>query len=142
MQYNFAPMLVKRLGAESFGKATPIKSWLDGGVIVGGGSDSPVNPYRPLLGLWHAITRYVDDLHETIGSEQAISPEAALALYTRDAAWLAFSEHERGMIRPGMLADWVALSVDPLTCPPMDIRDAQVLRTVVGGKTVYEAAAR
>jgi predicted amidohydrolase YtcJ len=142
MQYNFAPMLVKRFGAESFGRATPIKSWLDGGIRVGGGSDSPVNPYPPLLGIWHAITRYVDDLQETIGSQQAINPEAALAMYTRDAAWLAFSEHERGMIRPGMLADWVALSVDPLTCPPMEIRDARVLRTVVGGKTVYQAPGR
>ena len=139
MQYNFAPMLVKRFGAEAFGRATPIKSWLDGGVRVAGGSDSPINPYPPLLGVWHAITRYVDDLHETIGPEQAIAPETALALYTRDAAWLAFSEHERGMIRPGMLADWVALSVDPTACPAMEIRQAKVLRTVVGGKTVYEA---
>lgn len=139
MQYNFAPMLVKRFGADAFGRATPIRSWLDGNVIVGGGSDSPVNPYPPLLGLWHAVTRYVDDLGTTIGPREALSPEAALAMYTRDAAWFAFSEHERGMIRPGMLADWVALSLDPTACPPMQIRDARVRATAVGGDIVYRS---
>lgn len=140
MQYNFAPMLVKRFGADAFGRATPIKSWLDGGVIVGGGSDSPVNPYPPLLGLWHAVTRYVDQLERIIGPQQAISPEAALRMYTSDAAWLAFSEHERGVIRRGMLADWVALSIDPTACPPMEIRDAVVRLTAVGGNLVHRSS--
>jgi predicted amidohydrolase YtcJ len=139
MQYNFAPILVKRFGPEAFGRATPIRSWLEGGVVVGGGSDSPVNPYPPLLGLWHAVTRHVDEFARVIGPQEAIAPEVALALYTRDAAWLAFSENERGMIRPGMLADWVALSLDPTACAPMAIRDAAVHLTAVGGHLVHRA---
>lgn len=138
MQYNFAPQLVQRFGAKAFGEATPIRSWLDGGVKVGGGSDSPVNSYDPLLGIWHAVTRYVDKLESVVGEQEAITPEEALAMYTRDAAFLAFSEHERGMIRAGMLADWVALSLDPLACPARDIRHARVLATVVGGRIVYQ----
>ncbi len=140
MQYNFAPLLVRRFGADAFGKATPIRSWLDGGVKVGGGSDSPVNDYPPLLGIWHAVTRYVDKIDETIGAQEAVSVDEALRMYTRDAAWIAFSEKERGMIRPGLLADWVALSEDPYACEPLRLRDIRVERTVVGGETVYEAA--
>jgi predicted amidohydrolase YtcJ len=137
MQYGFAPLLVQRFGAEAVARATPIRSWLDGGVIVGGGSDSPITPYPPLLGIWHAITRYVDALGGEIGRDQAISPEEALALYTRNAAWLAFSEHERGMLRRGLLADWVAIDVDPMTCRPDDIRDARVVATAVAGELVH-----
>lgn len=138
MQYTFAPVLAKRFGAEAFGRATPIRSWLDASVMVGGGSDSPICPFPPLLGIWHAITRYVDDLGQVIGSHQAITPEEALAMYTRNAAWFCFAEHERGMLRRGMLADWVALSVDPLTGPPDAIRRAEVLATAVGGRIVHQ----
>jgi predicted amidohydrolase YtcJ len=137
MQYNFAPILVKRFGADAFGRATPIRSWLDGGVVVGGGSDSPVNPYEPLLGIWHAVTRYVDVLHEPVGKGEAISVEEALAMYTRDAAWLSFSEHERGVLRQGLLADWVVLSEDPGRCTPEALRDISVLATSVGGTIVH-----
>jgi predicted amidohydrolase YtcJ len=60
-------------------------------------------------------------------------------MYTRGSAWLAFSEHERGIIRPGMLADWVALSEDPLTVEPMALRETRVLATGVGGELVHAA---
>lgn len=139
MQYRFAPLLVQRFGAEAMGRATPIRSWLDGGVIVGGGSDSPITPYPPLLGIWHAVTRFVDELSIQVGGEQAVTAEEALALYTRNAAWMAFSEHERGMLRPGLLGDWVALDVDPLACPPDRIRDARVIATSVAGELVHHA---
>ena len=137
MQYTFGPLLVKRFGAVLMGKATPIRAWLDGGVVVGGGSDSPVTPYPPLLGMWQARTRHIEGGDEAIGREQAVSAEEALAMYTRDAAYLSFSEHERGILRPGMLADWVALSVDPLECDPKALRDAAVIATAVDGELVH-----
>jgi predicted amidohydrolase YtcJ len=137
MQYSFAPILVKRFGAEAFGAATPIRSWIDGGVLVGGGSDSPINPFPPLLGIWHAVTRYVDALGEVIGQNEAITPAEALALYTRNAAFVAFSEHERGVLRPGLLADFTVLGADPLTCPAEEIRTTKVVATAVGGDLVY-----
>jgi len=137
MQYTFGPLLVKRFGAVLIGKATPIRAWLDGGVIVGGGSDSPITPYSPLLGMWQARTRRIEGHNEAIGREEAVSAEEALAMYTRDAAYVSFSERERGILRPGMLADWVALSVDPLECDPEALRDASVLATAVGGELVH-----
>ena len=137
MQYTFGPILMKRFGAVLTGKATPIRAWLDGGVVVGGGSDSPVTPYAPLLGMWQARTRRIEGAGDAIGREEAISAEEALAMYTRDAAYVSFSERERGVLRPGMVADWVALSVDPLECDPEALRDASVLATAVGGELVH-----
>lgn len=139
MQYTFGPLLVKRFGVALMATATPVRSWLDGGVRVGGGSDSPVTPYQPLLGLWQARTRQIAGSDEPVGRLQSVSGEEALAMYTRDAAWLAFSEHERGMLRPGLLADWVALSLDPVDGPAEALRDAQVLATAVDGTLVHEA---
>lgn len=137
MQYQFAPILVRRFGPDLVGRATPVRSWIDGGITVGGGSDSPVTPFPPLLGIWHAVTRHVDMLGKALGREEAVTVEQALAMYTRNAAWLAFSEHERGMLRPGMLADWVALDEDPLAIEPMRLRDIAVAATAVGGRVLH-----
>lgn len=60
-------------------------------------------------------------------------------MYTRNAAWLSFSEHERGMIRPGMLADWVALSDDPLAVEPTRLREIGVKATAIGGRIVHSS---
>lgn len=139
MQYTFGPLLVKRFGTAMMAVATPVRSWLDGGVVVGGGSDSPVTPHPPLLGLWQARTRHIAGTDEPVGRLQAVSGEEALAMYTRDAARLAFSEHERGMLRPGLLADWTVVSHDPLHCDAEDLRSAQILATAVGGQVVHEA---
>lgn len=139
MQYQFAPLLTRRFGRGLMGKATPVKAWLDGGIVVGGGSDSPVTPYPPLLGMWHAVTRYVDDLEGPLGEDEAISPHEALSMYTTGSAWVAFAESQRGMLRPGMLGDWVVLSDNPLTCDPMEIRHLAVLATAVGGQVVFSS---
>lgn len=139
MQYTFGPLLVKRFGTALMALATPVRSWLDGGVVVGGGSDSPVTPFQPLLGLWQARTRHIAGTDEPVGRLQAVSGEEALALYTRDAAYVSFSEQERGMLRPGLLADWTVLSVDPVTCDPEALRDARVFATAVDGRVVHEA---
>ena len=137
MQYAFGPLLVQRFGTALMATATPVRSWLDGGVVVGGGSDSPVTPYRPLLGLWQARTRRIAGTDEAVGRLEAVTGEEALAMYTRDAAFVAFSEHERGMLRPGLLADWTVLSVDPVECEPDLLADARVLATGVDGEVVH-----
>ncbi|MFO1327777.1 MAG: amidohydrolase [Rubrivivax sp.] len=140
MQYTFGPLLVQRFGSAMMAVATPVRSWLDAGVVVGGGSDSPVTPHPPLLGLWQARTRHVAGTDEPVGRLQAVTGEEALALYTRNAAWLSFSEHERGLLQPGLLADWTVLSVDPVRGDAEALRTARVLATAVGGNEVFRAA--
>jgi predicted amidohydrolase YtcJ len=73
-----------------------------------------------------------------VGRLQAVSGEEALALYTRDAAYLSFSEKERGMIKKGLLADFTVLSVNPVECEPEALQTAEILGTAVGGVWVYE----
>lgn len=139
MQHQFAPGLTRLFGRQPIARATPIRSWLDAGVVVAGGSDSPATPYQPFLGIWHAVTRYVDALQEALGLEQCISVYEALELYTRHAAWLSFSEHERGVLREGMCADWVALSDNPLTCDHRVIKTIKPLATAIDGQVLYAA---
>jgi len=60
----------------------------------------------------------------------------ALRSVTCDAAWQNFEEKDRGSIEPGKLADFVILDRNPLTVPPMEIRDVQVVETIIGGERV------
>ena len=57
---------------------------------------------------------------------------------TINNAWLMMEEQDKGSIEPGKLADLIVLNEDPLTCPEQRLRDAQVMMTIVGGKTVFE----
>lgn len=142
MQYQFAPVLLRKgFSQESVARATPLRSWLDGGVIVAGGSDAPATPYQPMLGIWHAVTRHIDSLGEALGADQAISAEEALVLYTRNAAWLSFSDHERGMLKPGLEADWIALSVDPLNADKQKLKSADVRATAIAGEVLHQDCA-
>jgi predicted amidohydrolase YtcJ len=63
----------------------------------------------------------------------------AVAAYTRGSAHAAFAEGRRGVLRAGALADWVLLDVDPGSCSADGFAGARVLRTVVGGDTVFSA---
>jgi predicted amidohydrolase YtcJ len=65
--------------------------------------------------------------------------EQAIAAYTSGAAYAEFAEKDKGKLAPGMLADFAVLDRDLTAIPPEKILGTQVLRTVVGGKTVYEA---
>jgi predicted amidohydrolase YtcJ len=71
--------------------------------------------------------------------EQKLNIDQAIAAYTRGAAYAEFAEHEKGVLAPGMLADFVVLDRDITKVDPPEILKTKVMRTVVGGKTVYQA---
>ena len=84
--------------------------------------------------------RTLDGVHpEGWIPEQKITVEEALRAYTIDAAYASYDEDNRGMLKAGMLADFVVLDRDLTTIGVDDIRDTRVLRTVVGGRSVFEA---
>ena len=139
MQWRVAASLAGRFGAERAAAASPLRSWLEAGVTVAGGSDGPDFPQAPLFGIWQARTRAAQGFEEPLGPEQAIGGEQALALYTTAAARYCFAEHERGALRPGLLADWAAISVDPVAAEPAALAAAEVLQTGIGGAVVHEA---
>ncbi|MGA3325116.1 MAG: amidohydrolase [Terriglobia bacterium] len=129
----------KRLGHERARWSYAWRSMLDAGAPVAFGSDWPVAPLSPILGIYAAVTRATLDGKHPDGwfPEQRITVEEALRAYTQGAAYAAFQENEKGSITPGKLGDVVVLSDDLFTIPPAKIKDAHVVMTVVGGKIVY-----
>jgi hypothetical protein len=129
----------KRLGHERARWSYAWRSMLDAGASVAFGSDWPVAPLSPLLGIYAAVTRATLDGKHPEGwfPEQRLTVEEALRAYTQGSAYAAFQENEKGSITPGKLGDVVVLSDDLFTIPPAKIKDAHVVMTIVGGKIVY-----
>ncbi|SDZ42150.1 amidohydrolase [Herbiconiux ginsengi] len=117
--------------------ANPVRGWLDAGATVAFGSDGPFFAFDPRHLLWQAVTRRVAGEAEPLSLREAITIHEALAAYTTGAAYAAMAEHERGALRPGFRADWALWSHDPLETAVDDLRQLTVLRTDVGGRTVY-----
>ena len=119
--------------------------WVRGGVPVGLNSDHMIgfdpdhamNSFNPFLMLWLAVARQ-DDRGNVHGAHQKISRLDALRTLTTWAAWLSFDEDRLGSLEPGKLADFVVIDRDYLACPEAEIRDIRALRTVVGGRTVWQ----
>jgi hypothetical protein len=130
----------KRIGHERAQSSYAWKSMLDAGAVLAFGSDWPVAPLDPLLGIAAAVTRATLDGHHPGGwfPAQRLTLEEALRAYTRGSAYAAFEEKDKGTIAPGKLADLVVLSEDLFRIPPERIKDARVEITIVGGRVVYQ----
>ncbi|HET9067160.1 MAG TPA: amidohydrolase family protein [Amaricoccus sp.] len=74
---------------------------------------------------------------ETWGANQAVSVDEALAILTLNGAYASYEEDTKGSISPGKLADYLVLSDDPHTAPEK-ILDLEIVRTVVGGESMFE----
>jgi predicted amidohydrolase YtcJ len=135
--YLAGPSLVKYWGAERASLTTPVRRYLDAGLLVSSGTDAAVVPYPPLWTIYHFVTR--DTLTGGVmGRDQRVTREEALKLATINNARMMGDDRRKGSIEAGKLADLVLLSEDILTCPEPRIRDAEVLMTIVGGRIVFE----
>ena len=133
------PWAERRVGRERIDGAYAWKSLLDAGAHLAFGSDFPVEDSNPLLGLYAARTRQDAKGNPPGGwlPEQKLDGEQALRGFTTGAAYASFAEDVRGVLRPGMDADFVALSVDPVDDPPRQLLTGKALLTVVAGKVAY-----
>ncbi|MFQ5845577.1 MAG: amidohydrolase, partial [Planctomycetota bacterium] len=128
-----------RVGPERLRGCYAWRRLLESGARLCFGSDFPVESERPLWGIHAAVTRQ-DHRGRPPGGwlpGQKLGREEALRLFTLDAAYAAFQEQEVGSLEAGKLADFVVLDRDILACPAPELLEARVLRTVVGGETVY-----
>jgi predicted amidohydrolase YtcJ len=130
----------KAIGREKFLQSYDWRSILDLGGRIVGSSDSPLDSANPFEGLYVGVTR------RNLAGENPLAPhpergaltrEEALRTYTTDAAYGMFQETLKGSLEPGKLADFIAISDDYFNCPEEAIKDIRVLRTVIGGKTVW-----
>ncbi|MHB1006977.1 MAG: amidohydrolase [Chloroflexota bacterium] len=118
-----------RLGSTREARVLPLRSLVDQGLVLGGGSDSTVTPLNPLLGVQAAATAR--------NPERRLTPYEALRLYTLDAVRLAFAENEQGTVTPGKAADLVVLGADPLAVSPEAIAAIPVEMTIVDGEQAW-----
>jgi predicted amidohydrolase YtcJ len=125
-------------GEELMKRCMAYRSFLDAGIPVAAGSDFSPGPFDPRMAIQGMVTRTGWD-GKTWGANQRISIEEALRVNTLNGAYNSHEEAVKGSITPGKLADFVVLSDDLFTIDREKIKDVQVVRTVVGGMTVYQA---
>ena len=131
----------KRLDEKRLKGTYAFRTLLDSNAVLAFGSDSPVAPLNPMLGVYAAVTRRTLDDKNPNGwiPEQKISVEEAVRAFTYGSAYAEFQEDLKGTLTPGKLADFIILSDDIFTINPNDIGKAKVLTTVVDGRVVYES---
>jgi predicted amidohydrolase YtcJ len=129
----------ERVGVERCRTSYAWRSLLKAGVPVAGGSDAPVEPIEPLLGVYAAVTR-----ERVAGGPpggwfpgERLSAKEALRLFCQGGAYAAFEEGTRGTIEPGRLGDLTVLSGNPLTCRPEELHGLVVEMTILGGRIVH-----
>jgi predicted amidohydrolase YtcJ len=143
--YFDVPALQRVFGANNMRWFFPLKTVLDAGIVVAGGSDhmighdknNAVNPYNPFFNIWMCVTRRMRDGGQFY-PEERVSREAALRMYTTGAAWLQFDEQARGALESGKLADAVVIDRDFFSCLEDEIRSIEPVLTIAGGRVTYE----
>ncbi|MGA8764782.1 MAG: amidohydrolase [Candidatus Sulfotelmatobacter sp.] len=128
-----------RLGPKRAATSYAWAALLTKGVTLAFGTDYPVEPVTPFRGLYAAVTRTSENGKQEYFPDQKITMDQAIAAYTTGAAFAEFEEKEKGKLAPGMLADFVVLDRDITSVSPAKVLGTKVVRTVVGGTTVYEA---
>jgi predicted amidohydrolase YtcJ len=113
--------------------------FLNHGVPLAFGTDYPVEPVNPFRGIYAAVTRKSEDGKQEYYPSQKLNIEQSISAYTTGSAYAEFAEKQKGALAPGMLADFIVLDRDITAILPEKILGTRVLRTVVGGKTVYQA---
>ncbi len=128
-----------RLGPKRAATSYAWLAFLNKGVGLAFGTDYPVEPVTPFRGLYAAVTRKSENGKQEYFPEQRLTMDQAIAAYTQGSAFAEFQGKEKGKLVPGMLADFVVLDRDLTASSPEKVLATKVVRTVVGGKTVYEA---
>ncbi len=127
-----------RVGKDLAESSYAWKDYLDLGTHQAFGTDCPVENFKPMRGIYCAVTRKDTKGNGPYLPEQAVSRYDALYCYTAAGAYVSEDENIRGKIAPGMEADYIVLNKDLLECPEEEILSTAVLKTFIAGECVYE----
>ena len=129
-----------RIGHDRASRTYAFRTFLNHGVHLAFGTDWPYAPLDPLLTIYAAVTRATLDGKNPDGwfPEQKLTVVEAIEACTMGSAYAEFQEKGKGSITPGKLADMILLSDDILSIDPAKIRDVKVLKTIVGGRLVWD----
>ena len=139
--YFLSTAFARAIAPDRMARMIPLKSFLDGGVIVGNGSDYFVAPFAPVYGIWAACMRKSiagQEISKFLGSEECITVHEVLRTYTSMAAKCLLFDEKIGTIEKGKLADLVLWADNLYAIPVEQIKDAKVAMTIVGGEVVYD----
>ncbi|MGH9498204.1 MAG: amidohydrolase [Terriglobales bacterium] len=130
------------IGHDRASRTYPFRTFLNHGVHLAFGTDWDVAPLNPMMGLYAAVTRATLDGKNPNGwfPEQKLTVEESVRAYTMGSAYAEFQEKAKGSITRGKLADMVILRDDIFAIDPVKIRDVKVLKTIVGGRLVWDAS--
>ena len=134
------PWAEDRIGSERIKGAYAWRKLLDTGVLIPGGSDSPVESLNPLWGIYSAVTRQDHEGYPEGGwqPEERMTMEEAVKMFSAWAAYASFEEDLKGTIEVGKLADFTILSKDIFKEDPRVLLETKVLMTVIGGEIMYD----
>jgi len=117
--------------------AYPLRSLLDSGAVVALGTDCPIERLDPMLGLFAACVREPEEGGSPWYPEESIDLPTAINCYTAAGAYAAYAEGRRGVIKPGMDADLVALRPDFFEMPLRELLSTKMELTVFNGQVVH-----
>lgn len=124
------------LGPERANRLNPIADAMKRDLLFTLHSDCPITPISPLFSVWAAVNRVTKN-GEILGPDQRCDVETALKSMTIYGAKLNFDEDNTGSIEIGKAADFAILDASPFDVDPMDIKDINVLATIINGEIVY-----
>ena len=126
-------------GEERARRVIVTREWLEAGVPVALGSDSPTTPWlTPQVTLFGAVAR-ITLSNQSYQPEQSMTIQEALRAHTMGSAYAGFEEAIKGSIEPGKLADLAVWSEDPYTAPLSRLWQIPIAMTLIGGEIVYQA---
>ena len=149
LYYRDSDAMAEVYGKEWAERFIGVGEWRKAGVpvainsdhMIGLDPDHSMNSFNPFLQMYVAVSRK-NEKGKIYGPHQKISRMDALRSMTIDAAYLSFDEKRLGSLEPGKLADFVVLDRDYLACPEEEIRTILAVKTVVGGRVVFDREAR
>lgn len=137
--YDDGVWINNKIEAEHLKDAFRLNSLLENKVNICFGSDWTVAPLEPLMGIYTAVTRKLKNSEaKPFNPEEKISVEEAVKAYTSYAAYSSFEENIKGSIEEGKLADFIVLSDDIFEIEPEQIKNTNVIMTVMDGNIIFD----